>query len=638
MAFERFTNNPYYEDPGVEILNEGLSRAAQNIGNMFAMISQKDMQRRKAADQFKFDIGNRKFENDDQIIREREFAVVNEMKDAIRRNDREAQRQAEAKLQGLQIDANASDIQFKTTEDMIKRVDKRATEDKYYDPREDEKMIRKATHGDDNEVNYYNRGNNLDTTQKQLFNNPRSFRINDYTADYVSKLGVKEKTDSTANPNAVNSRYSSSPFWDKTTGAPGVTDQHAVNYLKSREDGSVQRYIQEEVNEDLDREIKTMKSSGDAEWMKGKSDADIKNELIRDPSKNKVNSEDFGVRVRNKAKERLEEAADIKSKVDVEYKKDLSKTGGLFNNDSIAYSETFHNTNVGSPEQPVGDQGNTPLPKFRNAAPGGVLMINKGATVGKPITFESSSRNIFNINAGTSQQVRGSSTFNLTGYQVQAYDKSGKPFLFEANSEKEMVDKIKSMPNSAFANLEPTMSIAMNGFTINKAKMLGDVRTSTYDTNLELAAAKKSGDLMKQQQLEQRLMEMEEFRSQLNMDSDDFTDDDVMNAAARTGINQIRVDQLVKADRSDLDRINKITEGLNLNNRDKWSPAMRQVDDVYRQKYAEAAAAGFKDGKTKAPSKPKAQTISTEAFNTKWATLKSGESLVGPDGKTYTKK
>lgn len=30
--------------------------------------------------------------------------------------------------------------------------------------------------------------------------------------------------------------------------------------------------------------------------------------------------------------------------------------------------------------------------------------------------------------------------------------------------------------------------------------------------------------------------------------------------------------------------------------------------------------------------------ISGEEFNTKWATLKSGESLVGPDGKTYTKR
>jgi hypothetical protein len=40
-----------------------------------------------------------------------------------------------------------------------------------------------------------------------------------------------------------------------------------------------------------------------------------------------------------------------------------------------------------------------------------------------------------------------------------------------------------------------------------------------------------------------------------------------------------------------------------------------------------------------APAKPVAQKLPTpEQFNAKWATLKPGQSMLGPDGQTHTKK
>lgn len=81
-----------------------------------------------------------------------------------------------------------------------------------------------------------------------------------------------------------------------------------------------------------------------------------------------------------------------------------------------------------------------------------------------------------------------------------------------------------------------------------------------------------------------------------------------MNAAAKNGITSVRTDQLVKADKSDLDKINTITEGLNLSKQDKWSPEMREVNDLYKKRAQEAAANGYQSEKPKKTKQVKAQT------------------------------
>lgn len=617
-----------------------IERGLRSVGSMFSAIAQAKKKEALQIDQYKVDLAQGKFENDEKLKNELARSLTEEGKQLLR-SGKGFTIEYNRKLADAKSLAASSALQYDRWQKDVEAINKRSTDDKYYDPRYDEELMREATHGRDNEVNFFSRGDRLAAAEQRLGKNPLAFRINDYTADYVNGYGTKEKSTSTGNPNATNTIFNSSPFWDTKTGKPGVTDRHAIEYLKSRPDGSVQAFLEAEVGNEFEEEMQAMKRSGDSrtDWMKGMTDLEIKNELIRVPSKNIINTTDFGIRVRNKAKQRLEDAADIKSKVDVEYKKDTSKTGGLYNNDAIAHSDTFYNEQVGT--EGVPDRVASAHRMNQNAAPGGILMISKGMTTGKPITFESNSKNIFNVNSGTVQQARGSATFNLTGYQVQAYDKNGRPYFIEAADVNDLKDKIKQMRPEEFANLDPDLKVALKGYSLNRGKMLGDVRTSTYNLNTELAKAKSEGNDEKAAQIESQLYELQNFTAGLNADADDFTDDDILNAAARNGITAIRTDQLIRADKADLDKINTITEGLNLNDRNKWSPEMREVDDIWRQKAQEAAAQGYKGtSNTKRVSKPiKGIGVPIQSDGTDLNTWKTGsEYKVGNNIYFYDKK
>lgn len=636
MAYREFHFEKIYEAPDMSILTEGLNKTAENVSTLFQSIAAAKSKKDLAADQYKVDLGKGSFENDEKLKAELAASLVNEGKEMIR-SGRGFTSDYVKRLEEAKSYVANSKIQYDRWKDDLGRIDKRSTEDKYYDPQYDEDILREATHGKDNEVNFFNRGDRLQEAEKRLFSNPKAFRINDYTADYVKNLGSMEKQVTTGNPNASNSRYNKATFWDDKTGRPGVTDKHAIEYLKSRADGSVQSFIQSEVDDELGQEISKMKASNDprTSWMKGMSDADIKNELLNNPSKNIINSQDYGIRVRNKAKEKLTNAASIDTKVSVETKKDLSRTGGLYSNDAIAHDNTFYNESVGV--QNVNQKVANAHRMSQNASPGGILMISKGTTTGKPITFESGSKNIFNINSGTSQQARGSATFNLTGYQVQAYDKNGKPYMIEATDVEDLKAKIRSIPYSEFQNLDPKMSIALKGYSLNKGKMMGDIRSSTYNLNEELAKAKSSGDQQRVAQIENQLYELENFRSQLNGDADDFTDDDLLNAAARNGITAIRTDQLIRADKADLDKINTITEGLNLSKTDKWSPEMRDVASVWESRANEAVSNGYKNTRSNTK-KPKTSTIPIISSQEEYMKLSSGSEYIDPNGVKRRKK
>lgn len=625
MAYREF----YKQQPMVLNDYSPIERGLTSVGSMFSAIAEAKKKKDILVDQYNIDLGQGSFETDNKILNQWTRELTDEGKRLLR-SGQGFTPEYNRRLADAKTFKGNSAIQMQRWKDDVTAINKRSTDDKYYDSRYDEDLLKKAIYGDNpDEVDATTRNERLAAAEARLGKNPLAFRLNDYTADYVKGYGTKEKESKTGNPNATNTIYNSSPFWDPKTGKPGVTDRHAVEYLKSRPDGSVQGFMEAEVGNELEDEMLAMKRSGDSrtEWMKGMSDLEIKNELIRDPSKNIINKTDFGIRVRDKAKQRLNDAADIKSKVDVEYKKDTSKTGGLYNNDAIAHSDTFYNERVGT----GGSLDRIP------GSPGGILMISKGATTGKPITFESGSKNIFNVNSGTIQQARGSATFNLTGYQVQAYDKNGRPFFIEAADANELKEKIKALPASEFQNLDPNMGIAMKGYSLNRGKMLGDVRSSTYDLNTELAKAKADGNDEKVAQIESQLYELKNFTSQLNADADDYTDDDILNAAARNGITAIRTDQLIRADKADLDKINTITEGLNLNDRSKWSPDMRGVSDLWTQKAQESAAGGYKSAR-KPEAKKTTSSLPTVGDQAQYDALPTGSEYLGPDGKKRRKK
>lgn len=637
MAYREFRQEKTYEEPDYSPIYHGIT-------NLFQALNTNKLQREKSADQFKFDIGNRKFANDDALIKTQAFNAINMIKHDYLNQGRPTP-QSELALQGAKEAAAQSDIQFQQTEDIVKRIDKK---DEFFDKQNAEKILKKATHGEDNEVNYLTRQDRLNEADKAIDSDPTLFKIPEYTAHYINLFKEKEKIRSTGNPNVKATTSSSGVFVNPVTGKPEVTDQHSIDFLKSRPE--VQKYIEHDVDGQLDNEIKQMKANGEdsrTSWMKGLSNAEIKSELINDPSKNLINKQDFGERVRDEGKNWLSKMAKTTEKVDIEYKKDLSKTGGLYNNDAIAHGYTFHNEEVGTEGTPDDVAGAFRMSK--NAAPGGYLMISKGANVGKPITFDASSSNVFNVNSGTTTKARGSAQFNLTGYQIQAYDKAGKPYIIEATNPKELLNKIKTIPVEDFKSLEPQMSVALKGYSLDRAKMLGDTRTKMYDLNQQLAQAKSDNDLEKIANITNRLDELKEFKQELNTEGDDYTQDDILNAAAKNGITSIRSDQLIKADKSDVDRVNGITEGLNLWNESKWSPEMKEVADAYKKRAQEAASAGYKSTSNpaldfnkaieqKPKSKVKKSQVPTVASDEDYNKLPSGAEYVGPDGVKRKKK
>src|SRR5690606_17321888 len=104
-----------------------------------------------------------------------------------------------------------------------------------------------------------------------------------------------------------------------------------------------------------------------------------------------------------------------------------------------------------------------------------------------------------------------------------------------------------------------------------------------------------------------RIAQLASLRNSFNLP--DVYDEDIINAASSAGIKpqSIRVDQLLLADKSDLDKIRTITDGLDLTDQKNWSPDMKAVNDAYKARFNAAQlsrAAVVTEGESKPAKKP----------------------------------
>jgi hypothetical protein len=339
------------------------------------------------------------------------------------------------------------------------------------------------------------------------------------------------------------------------------------------------------MNEQLDQEIKQMKASGNSQnnWMEGMSESDIKNELINHPEKNTVNQKNYGVRVRDLAKHDLEEASGIQKKIDFETKIDTTKTAGKYNNDKITYGEFSQPENIGTSATIDGRVADA-HGLSRNFAVGANLSISSG-TVIKPVTMPRvTSNNVFSVRSGESYETVGGNSFNMTGYQVQAYRKDGTPYTIEAQNKEEFIKKIQNIPASELQQMAPSMSIALRGYTINKGAILGDVAAKRKTLEQQLGEARAAGNVDDEVKINAQLASINYAAASMNATADEFSDDDILSSMRMNGMsaNQFQDDLLIRANDSDLSWINSNTQGLDLKNRSKWSSDMRQVDEAYQ--------------------------------------------------------
>jgi hypothetical protein len=217
------------------------------------------------------------------------------------------------------------------------------------------------------------------------------------------------------------------------------------------------------------------------------------------------------------------------------------------------------------------------------SGPGGLLMIGKGvASTGKPLKLPIDSNQSFNLRTGKNTP-RNTGEFNVTGYQLQVYDKNGNLYPIQANSVEELGTAIQNLPNSVLKNLDPEMKVAITGWAVDEQTMLGDLANRSFSISEQIA---ETTDPDKKAELEDQLNELKRLRSLVNLEG--VSDEDIILAANKAGIKKIKQDQILLPNQSDLDRIKATTGGLDLKNKEHWSPEMKQINDLYKSRYLQA--------------------------------------------------
>lgn len=629
MAYREFHYEKTYEAPDY---SNFLDNATRSVSSMFQSIAAQSNQKKKNADQFNFDLSEGKFENDQKVLSEYANNVVNRGKQEILNNGKTSNETAGMMNQGKSWQ-QMSQIQYEKAKNLQAEILSRDTKDPYYDGQIDLGKLKVAANGEDNEVNFLTRGDRLAETEKKI-GGIDSFKYANYRADYVKNVGAKSKEATAGNPNASKTRYDEATFWDDSTGKPGVTDSRAIDYLNSDPQGRVNQWFDKKINDQLDSEIDKMKASGDTRtsWMKGMSKEEIKNELINDPSKNIINSQDFGVRKREAAKLDLRDADRINSKVSVEYKADQNQNGGLYKNPNIVHSYSFHNSKVTAA---LPGQATSP---YQNPGVGGVLFQKNG----KPITFSSNTPIRTDVNTGkVNTQKIGSVPFNMTSYQMQAFNTRGVPVALHGDTPEQFVENIKKIPlewfdpNGQF-KLQPELKVALLGYTVNQANILNGANNQEQSLLDQIAEAKRKGDDDAVTNLENSLADIQGVRSLVGSGVDDY---ELAMASSKAGIKGVQVNELVQASDADLANIRSITQGFDLTKPEYLSDDMRRAQQAYKERAAMAASAGYKSVSQEKKTKTKKQSsVPTVTSEEQYNALPSGSEYMGSDGVKRRKK
>jgi hypothetical protein len=597
MAYREFHYEKTYEAPDYSGF---LDNATRSVSNLFQSIAAQNTQKQKNADQFNYDLSQGKFENDQKVLSEYANNVVGRGKQEILNNGKTSNETASMMNQGKSWQ-QMSQIQHEKAKSLQAEILARDTKDPYYDGQIDLGKLKVASNGENNEVNFLTRGDRLAETEKQI-GGIDSFKYANYRADYVKNVGARSREATAGNPNATKTRYDEATFWDDLTGKPGVTDSRAIDYLNSDPQGRVNQFFDKKVNEQLESEIEKMKASGDTRtsWMKGLSKEEIKNELINDPSKNIINKQDFGVRKRELAKTDLRDADRINSKVSVDYKADKNQNGGMYKNPNIVHDYSFHNSKITAA---IPGQSTSP---YSNPGVGGVLIQKSG----KPITFTSNTPIRTDVNTGkVNKQKIGSVPFNMTSYQLQAFNSGGTPVALHGDTPEQFVENIKKLPlewfdpNGKF-KLQPELKVALLGYTVNQANMLNGANNQEQTLLNQISEARANGDDDTAKALETSLQNIQGVRSLIGSGVDDY---ELAMASSKAGIRGVQINELIQASDADLANIRSITQGFDLTKPEYFSDDMQKAQQAYKERAQLAASSGYKSEKTK-PTKKKSTT------------------------------
>ncbi len=626
MAYREFHYEKQYEAPDT---SRAYDAQLQGITNLFRGIQQRQDQRRRAEEQFSYDLDKGAFENDTRVLTEVAKNVSARAKNELRSRGR-LSLETENLMKSGSGWQQQSINQLERSKALRQNIIDKSTRDKYYNPEPDLNLVKEATHGKDNDVDFRTRGERL-ANAEALVGGIDTFKADQYRADYVKSIGAqRKKTETPLKSGASRTDYLERTFWDDEKGVPGVTDKHAIRYLES--DNRVSEFYGNKVAKDLDAEIKAMKSSGDERtaWMKGKTDAEIKNELINDPKKNLINQEQFGSRIRNQAKADLAEADRINSEVSYSnVQGDKNGSGGRWSNNNILHDNTVNSL---AQEAKTSDGQMSTVTTY---GPGGRFTQKSG----KPILIDTTNPVRTDTDKGiTTRANKGNLRFNMTGYMLMPVKQGMAPFALKSKTPDGMIEEINAMPDSYFdpkgkMALQPELKIGLNGYTINEAGVLNDVQDQLFDISAQIAAATKSGDKEKLATLQNMEYNLNELKDMIG--SGEYDQQDLISAGNKAGVRKIQNNYIIPADQSDLSTIKNVTGGFDLRDKSYWSPEMQAVETAWKEKYKKAQENGF--GEKQEPKDQKVDLITITTAED-YAKLPSGTEYLGPDGKKRRKK
>lgn len=593
MAYREFHYEKQYDAPDT---SQAYAAHVQGITNLFRGMQQRQDQKRKAVDQFAYELDKGAYENDTRILNEVAKNVTTRAKDEIRSTGK-----LSVETDRLMKDGQAwqamSKNQFERAKALRQNIVDKGVRDPYYNAEPDLNRVIDATHGKDNDIDFRVRGERL-AQAEQSIGAIDTFKFDKYRADYLKQIGTQSKEREFPNKDGSSKTvYDQSVFWNGAK--PGVTNDHAIRYIES--DKRVSEYYDDKVSNRLDDEIKSMKSSGDtrADWMKGKSNAEIKTMLINEPSKNFVNNQDYGVRVRDLAKADLAEADRVNSKVSyTSMQRDLNNSGGRWKNPNV-----LHEDSINSFAQEAKSEETGQMSAVSTYGPGGRFALKSG----KPLQINTTNPVRTDIIRGlTTRNNKGTLNFNMTGYQLMPVRAGMAPFALKSPTTEGMIKEINEMPLDYFdpagkMKLQPEMKIGLKGFTINETGVLNDIRDQLLDLSSQIHAAEISGNKDKQDSLEA----MEDKLNRLNetIGAGEYDPTDLLISANKSGVRKIQQEWIIPADDSDFAEINSKSSGFNLKDKSYWSPDMTAVQDAYTKRAEEAKAQGY--GKQTTPEQPK---------------------------------
>lgn len=587
MAYREFNNEDTYAAPDTSGF---LSHTISTIHNQLAEKARQKKEYRTAAQKFKMDVGKAAYTSDQDVLNE---DAKNITARAIHELKNTGQLSAETSLamQDHESILNKSQLDKKLADQVRAKIKENGDNPKnYYNGKVDEDALIKAEYeGPINE-----RQDRIQAVAKQL-GGINTFNKGKFVADHIQRQKLN-KLQSVTDQSGIKTTKMTSAIFMKPDGTPGVTDSHVVEMFN--EDPRVEQWYTNELDKKLTDEVGRMKALGNdprVSWMKGMTDEDIKAAIIENPSLNLINGTAFGQRKKDMAKDDLAVGQDLNRSTSIDYSDQAGATGGKFNNTKIGYQPTFVSQAINFKSLNGAKQAGTVGADLTRIDNGGLIKFQTNTPV--------------RANIGTGQvdtKASDNMEFNLRNYGLYAYDDKGQLYPLQGENLGELKQSIDGIPDRYFdANathpLNTEMSIGLNGFAINKSKLINQSLEKRSELAEKYNKAVDAGDDIEAERLKTRIGQIDKLRSMAgNADVDDL---DLLMSGKQLGISGVQNDMIVKAGDQDFAKLRTITNGLDLKNQDKWTDEMRELNDYYKAR-VQKVRSGVQTAKPKAEAKP----------------------------------